>query len=97
MESSTKFYYLLLPLQSIFSSIFLGVAFGYPDAKGFGGTTTTAQVARTIFASPILRRRLVNLCPEVYRPIMAKILLNDLILLRLMSCSYLLLPSKIGK
>ena len=77
--------------------VFLGVAYGFPDAKGFGGTTTTGQVARKFFNSDVLRTRLVNLCPEQFRPAMERILFNDLILLRLMSCSYVLLPSKIGK
>ena len=73
-----------------------GVAYGFPDAKGFGGTTTTAEVARKILSEEALRKRLVNLCPVIYRAAMASILLNDLTLLRLMSCSYLLLPEKIG-
>ena len=74
-----------------------GVAYGFPDAKGFGGTTTTGEVARKIFKSEILRERIVQLCPELYRPAMRRILFNDLILLRLMSCEYKLLPDKIGK
>ena len=44
-----------------------------------------------------MRERLVKLTPELYRPAMRKILLNELILLRLMSCDYKLLPDKIGQ
>ena len=76
---------------------FLGVAYAFPDARGFGGNTTTAQIARKTLSSPVLRQRLVDLCPDVYRQAMEQILLNDLTILRLMSCGYLLLPSKIGK
>ena len=39
----------------------------------------------------------MNLVPELYRPAIERILLNDLVLLRLMSCDYTLLPTKIGK
>ena len=73
------------------------MAFAFPDAKGFGGSTTTAEVARKVFNSSNMRRRLVNLVPELYRPAIERILLNDLVLLRLMSCDYTLLPTKIGK
>jgi hypothetical protein len=65
--------------------------------KGCGGTTTTGEVARKIFHEEVLRERLVKLVPEVFRPAMRKILFQDLILLRLMSCDYVLLPDKIGK
>ena len=73
-----------------------GVAYAFPDAKGFGGNTTTAALARKVFGSSNMRSRLVQLVPHLYRPAMEKILLNDLILLRLMSCDYKLLPAKIG-
>jgi hypothetical protein len=73
------------------------VAYAFPDSKGFGGNTTTAQLARKVFHSEELRGRLVNLCPEIYKQAMSRILFNDLILLRLMSCDYLLLPAKIGR
>ena len=73
-----------------------GVAYAFPDAKGFGGNTTTAALARKVFGSSNMRSRLVQLVPRLYRPAMEKILLNDLILLRLMSCDYKLLPAKIG-
>ena len=72
------------------------MAYAFPDAKGFGGSTTTAAVARKVFTSSNMRERLVKLTPELYRPAMRKILLNELILLRLMSCDYKLLPDKIG-
>ena len=67
------------------------------DIKGCGGTTTTGEVARKIFHEEELRNRLVKLVPEVFKPAIQKILFQDLILLRLMSCDYLLLPEKIGK
>ena len=67
------------------------------DIKGCGGTTNTGEVARKIFHEEELRNRLVKLVPEVFRPAIQKILFQDLILLRLMSCDYLLLPEKIGK
>ena len=55
-------------------------------------------MARKIYHSSILRQRLVNLCPVLYRPVMDSILFNDLVvILRLMSCDYQLLPSKIGE
>ena len=74
----------------------LGVAYAFPDSKGFGGNTTTAQLARKVFHSEELRGRMVNLCPEIYKQAMSRILFNDVILLRLMSCDYLPLPAKIG-
>ena len=52
-------------------------------------------MARKILSEEALRKRLVDLCPVIYRAAMASIL--DLTLLRLMSCSYLLLPDKIGR
>ena len=73
-----------------------GIAYSYPDAKGLGGNTTTAGVARKFFNSEVLRQRVVDLCPMLYREAMQRILFNDLILLRLMSCDYSLLPDKIG-
>ena len=75
----------------------LGVAYAFPDSKGFGGNTTTAQLARKVFHSEELRGRLVKLCPRIYQQTMARILFNDLILLRLMSCDYLLEPAKISR
>ena len=74
-----------------------GIAYSYPDAKGLGGNTTTAEVARKFFFSDVLRKRVVDLCPLLYRAAMEKILFNDLIILRLMSCDYTLLPAKIGR
>ena len=74
----------------------IGIAYSYPDAKGLGGNTTTAGVARKFFFSEVLRQRVVDLCPMLFREAMKKILFNDLILLRLMSCDYTLLPDKIG-
>ena len=65
--------------------------------QGFGGTTTTGELARKIYGSEALRNRIVQLCPVIYRPAMAQILFNDFILLRLMSCDYDLLPDKIGR
>ena len=73
------------------------MAYAFPDAKGFGGNTTTAAVARKVLSSPNMRNRLVQLTPQLYRPAITRILFNDLILLRLMSCDYKLLPDKIGK
>ena len=73
------------------------MAYGYPDSKGCGGTTTTGEVARKMFHSEELRNRMVKMVPDVFRPAVSQILFNDLILLRLMSCDYLLLPDKIGK
>merc|ERR1719186_1269433 len=69
----------------------IGVAYDCPDAKGFGGTTTTAEMARKVYGSQVLRRRLINFCPPLYRSAMDRILFNDLILMRLMSCDYRLL------
>ena len=74
----------------------LGVAYGFPDAKGLGGSTTTAELCRKMLFSKSLRGRMVNLCPELYRSAMRMILVNDLVILRLMSCDYVLLPDKIG-
>ena len=73
------------------------MAFAFPDAKGFGGSTTTGPVARKVFKSSNLRNRLVQLVPELYRPAFERIMLNESVLLRLMSCDYKLLPAKIGK
>ena len=84
-------------LGFLFFLMFLGVAYAFPDAKGFGGNTTTAALARKVFGSTNMRNRLVQLVPQLYRPAITRILLNDLTLLRLMSCSYKLLPSKIGR
>ena len=50
-----------------------------------------------MFHSEELRNRMVKMVPDVFRPAVSQILFNDLILLRLMSCDYLLLPDKIGK
>ena len=75
----------------------IGVAYGYPDAKGCGGTTTTGEVARKMFCEEELRSRIVKLVPQEFRPAMEKILFQDMILLRLMSCDYLLLPEKINR
>ena len=50
-----------------------------------------------VYSSSSLRNRLVNLCPELYRSGITRMLFNDLILLRIMSCDYKLLPSKVGK
>ena len=44
-----------------------------------------------------LRARLVKLCPPLYRGTFEKILFNDLLILRLMSCRYNVLVNKIGK
>ena len=76
---------------------FKGVAYAFPDGRGFGGNTTTAEVGRKVFHSEALRKRLVDLVPVVYRPALSMVLFNNLILLRLMSCDYVLLPSKIGR
>ena len=54
-------------------------------------------MARTFFASPVLRMRLGNLCPESHREAMDQILVNDLTILRLMNCDYTLLPEKIAR
>ena len=54
-------------------------------------------MARKIYKSPVLRKRVVDMCPVLYRAAMDAILFNDLILLRLMSCDYRLLYEKIGK
>ena len=59
-----------------------GVAYGFPDARGLGGNTTTAELCRKMFMSRNLRMRMVNLCPELYRPAMEQILFNEMILLR---------------
>ena len=53
-------------------------------------------MARKVYGSQVLRKRLINFCPPLYRSAMDRILFNDLILMRLMSCDYRLLPSKIG-
>ena len=47
--------------------------------------------------SSVLRKRVVDLVPPLFRSAMDRILFNDLILLRLMSSDYMLLASKIGK
>ena len=59
-----------------------GVAYGFPDARGLGGNTTTAEMCRKMFLSRNLRMRIVSLCPELYRPAMERILFNEMILLR---------------
>ena len=59
-----------------------GVAYGFPDARGLGGNTTTAELCRKMFLSGNLRKRMVNLCPQLYRPAMEQILFNEMILLR---------------
>ena len=74
-----------------------GVAFGFPDPKGSGGTTTTAAVARKVYGEPVLRQRLVELCPPMYQMAMDRILFNDMLLLRLMSCDHYLPHDKIGQ
>ena len=68
----------------------LGVAYEYPDAKGYGGTTTTAETARKVLKSKTLRDRLVSLCPDEYQEAMSEILLNALTLLNVMSCNKVL-------
>ena len=55
------------------------------------------EVARKVYGSSVLRQRIVSLCPPLYQSVMAMVLFNDLVLLRLISCDYQLLPSKIGK
>ena len=44
-----------------------------------------------------LRDRLVKLCPPLYRAAYERLLFNDLIILRLISCRYKVLVDKIGK
>ena len=53
-------------------------------------------MARKVYGSEVLRKRLLSFCPPLYKSAMERVWFNDLILLRLMSCDYLLLPSKIG-
>ena len=50
-----------------------------------------------VYSSSSLRNRLVNLCPELYRSGITRMLFNDLILLRIMSCDYKLLLSEVSK
>ena len=76
--------------------IFEGVAYDFPASGGYGGNTTTSESARKVFKSKELRDRLVNLCPPLYKAAYEKILLNDLLILRLMSCKYEVLVDKIG-
>ena len=76
---------------------FAGIAYDYPDSGGRAGNTTTSEAARKVFMSKELRDRLVNLCPLLYKAAYEKILVNDLIILRLMSCRYEVLVDKIGK
>lgn len=73
-----------------------GIAYDFPASGGYGGNTTTSESARKFFSSKELRDRLVNLCPPLYRAAYEKILFNDLIILRLMSCRYQVLVDKIG-
>jgi hypothetical protein len=54
-------------------------------------------MVRKILKSSVLRKRVVDLVPPLFRSAMDMILFNDLILLRLMSSDYMLLASKIGK
>ena len=68
----------------------VGVAYEYPDAKGYGGTTTTAETARKILKTKALRERLVALCPDEYQDAISEILVNALTLLNLMSCDKIL-------
>ena len=68
----------------------------FPDAKGIGGSTTTTAMARKVFHSSNMRNRLVQLVPPLYRAAIERILLNDLVLMRLMSCDFKLLPDKIS-
>ena len=68
-----------------------------PSLKGYGGTTTTAQTARTVFQSSILRQRLVDLCPSQYQQAVSQVLLNNLTLLSIMSCDKLVDVSKVGE
>ena len=68
-----------------------------PFLKGYGGTTTTAQTARTVFQSSILRQRLVELCPPQYQQAVSQVLLNNLTLLSIMSCDKLVDVPKVGE
>ena len=43
-----------------------------------------------------LRDRLVRLCPPLYRVAYERLLFNDLLILRLISCRYKVLVDKIG-
>ena len=65
--------------------------------QGYGGTTTTAETARKIFKSRVLRDRLVALCPPKYQEAMSNILLNALTLLSIMSCDKLINIEKVGE
>ena len=47
--------------------------------------------------SPVLRERLVSLCPFIYQQPMSQILLNDLTLLTIMSSDKLMNVSKVGE
>ena len=67
------------------------------EFQGYGGTTTTAETARKILQSRILRKRLVDLCPPEYQEAMSKILLNALTLLSIMSCDKLINIEKLGE
>ena len=50
-----------------------------------------------MYGEPVLRQRLVKLCPPMYQLAMDRILFNDMLLLRLMSCDHYLLHDKIGQ
>ena len=76
--------------------VLTGIAYDFPASGGYGGNTTTSESARKVFKSKELRDRLVNLCPPLYKAAYEKILLNDLTILRLMSCRYEVLVHKIG-
>ena len=77
--------------------LFVGLAYDFPDSGGYGGNTTTAEAARKFYKSEVLRERLVSLCPDPYIESFRQILLNDLIILRLMSCNLHLITDKVGQ
>ena len=74
-----------------------GIAYDFPDSNGYGGNTTTSQSCRKFYHSLELRSRLVKLCPPLFKLAYEKILFNDLIILRLISCRYRVLVDKIGE